>query len=288
MPTDTVEILKYMFEDWLGFLCLGRIKRPGKKWEQEFFLYPDILDDVDQWIQKYRDYDLYFCPHLLKEPNRKKEEACPSRVVWADLDECSPDKLGKCGEPLPSIVIQTSQTHYQAYWKLNTVYSPEDIENINHRVYETYRPEGCDACWALTHMMRLPNTVNHKRDKPFAMNTVASFGECTIKDFHRRLPFLKANKHPVPNVNMDSKPYCKFDPRQLRMFERHIWFDHVSPGKRSERVFELVRLAANQLKCNDAGVVKLLMEHPTLMDKFPDEEHRKSDIMRCLTKLKEN
>jgi hypothetical protein len=89
-------------------------------------------------------------------------------------------------------------------------------------------------------------------------------------------------------VNVDSKPYCKFGPRQLRMFERHIWFDHVPQGKRSERVFELVRLAANQLKCNDSGVIKLLMKHPTLIDKFSDEEHRKSDIMRCLAKLKEN
>jgi hypothetical protein len=275
-----------MFGSATGYLCLGRIKRPGKGFEQEFFRYPDILEDIDEWIRQYKEYDLYFCPHLLLNRRRNKEEACNSHIVWADLDDCSPDKLGKCGEPLPNIVVQTSKSHYQAYWKLKVARSPAIVENLNHRVYEAYKSEGCDSCWALTHMMRLPYTSNNKREKPFKMKTTIDWGFCTRKAINGKLPALIANESQVKAIDTNEKPFYKFNPKQMRMYERHIWFDPVPQGKRSERIFELVKIAINQLQCNDSGAIKLLMEHPVLIDKFPNEKDRFDDITRCLIKLR--
>jgi hypothetical protein len=275
-----------MFGSATGYLCLSRIKRPGKRYKQEFFHYPEILEDIDEWVQAHKDHDLYFCPHLLLNPRRKKEEACKSHIIWADLDECAPDKLGKYGEPLPNIVIQTSKSHYQAYWKLKLARKPAVIESLNHRVYEAYKSEGCDSCWALTHMMRLPYTLNHKREKPFKMKTMVDWGHCSRKSLDEQLPALIANESQIKAIDTSEKPFWKLEPKQMRMYERHIWFDHVPQGKRSERIYELVKLAINQLQCNDSGAIKLLMDHPVLIDKFPNKQDRLEDIKRCLIKLR--
>ena len=288
MSSNIVNILQYLFESGTGYLCLSRIKRPGKQYKEEFFDYPAILDDIDQWIQQYKGYDLYFCPHLLLNPERKKKEACKSHVVWADLDECSPDKLGKYGEPKPNIVVQTSKSHYQGYWKLKRARNPAVIENLNRRVYEAYKAEGCDSCWSLAHMMRLPYTINYKRAVPFRMKTTVDWGYCTLKALDIKLPALSANESKEVMINVKEKPFIKFDPKQLHMYERHLWFDTVPPGKRSERIYQLVKLAVNQMQCNDAGTIKLLKDHPVLMDKFPDEKDRFDDIVRCLIKIRRN
>ncbi|MGA9047951.1 MAG: hypothetical protein WB588_03065 [Dehalococcoidia bacterium] len=286
MSSSIVYIFQYLFGSETGYLCLGRIKRPGKGYKQEFFRYPEILEDIDEWVQDYQGYDLYFCPHLLFNPRRKKEEAGTSQIVWADLDDCSPDKLGKYGEPLPNIIIQTSQSHYQAYWKLKLARTPAVIEDLNHRIYEAYKLQGCDSCWALTHMMRLPYTLNHKREKPFKMKTIVDWGFCSRKALDGKLPALTTNKSQIKAIDTSEKPFCKFNAKQMRMYERHIWFDPIPQGKRSERIFELVKLAVNQLQCNDSGVIKLLMEHPVLIDKFPNKKDRCDDITRCLMKLR--
>lgn len=286
MASSIVELLQYMVSPAAGYLCLGRISRPGKDWQQEFFPYPDVLEDIDDWIQAHKDHDLYFCPHLLQSPKRKKEEALESHIVWADLDECSPDKLGKYNEPQPNIIVQTSKSHYQAYWKLKKARSPDTIENLNHRVYEAYKADGCDSCWTLAHMMRLPYTINHKRKVPFRMKTTVDWGYCTRKALDGALPAVVAGESQVKAIDTSERPFCKFNPKQMRMYERHLWFDPVPEGKRSERIYELVRLAIRQLQCNDSGVVELLMEHPVLIDKFPNKKDRFDDIARCVMKLR--
>jgi hypothetical protein len=220
-------------------------------------------------------------------PKRNKEEACTSQMVWADLDACSPKKLGKYNEPLPNIVIQTSECHYQAYWKFKVACSPVIIENLNHRIYEAYRSEGCDSCWALTHMMRLPNTLNHKREKPFKMKTIVDWEFCRRKALDGKLPALRANESKIKAIDTGETAFCKFTPEQMRIHDRQTWFEPVAQGKRSERIFELVKLAINQLHCNDSGAIKLLMGHPVLKDKFPNKKHRYNDITRCLIKIKE-
>lgn len=270
-----------------GYLCLGRITGPGKGWQQAFFRYPNVLEDIDDWIQEHKDNDLYFCPHLLLSPRRKKEEAIESHIVWADLDECSPDKLGKYGEPQPNIVIQTSKSHYQAYWKLKKARSPDIIENLNHRIYEAYRADGCDSCWSLTHMMRLPYTVNYKRAFPFKMKTTVDWDYYTLKALDSKLPALIVKQLKEVTINLKEKPLIKSDPRNMKMYEKHLWFDPVPQGRRSERIYQLVNLAVNQLQCNDSGVIDLLMKHPVLIDKFPDEKDRFDDIVRCLIKIKQ-
>ena len=286
MNSSIVEILRFMISPAVGYLCLGRIRRPGKGWQQEFFPYPDVLEDIDGWIHTHKDDDLYFCPHLLLSPRRKKEEAIESHIVWADLDECSPDKLGKYGEPQPNIVIQTSKSHYQAYWRLKAPRKPSTIENLNHRVYEAYKAEGCDSCWALAHMMRLPYTINRKRTIPFKMRTTVDWGCCTLKALDSKLPALIANESEEVTINVKEKPVIKIEPKHMKMYGKHLWFDPVPQGKRSERIYQLVKLAIDQLQCNDAGAIKLLMEHPVLIDKFPDEKDRFDDIVRCLMKIK--
>lgn len=160
------QFLLRIFGDLRGFLCLARISRlNGEGFAQTFFRYPDQLNEAVTWIEENLQeygFDLYLCPHLLKRAERKKEFALPSRVLWADLDECNPKNLGRYGEPKPQLVLQTSQGRWQAYWFLKQPTAPERVEEMNHRIAIAYKDCGCDqGGFDLTQLLRLP-TLNWK------------------------------------------------------------------------------------------------------------------------------
>jgi hypothetical protein len=161
------QFLRRIFRDSRGYLCLARISRlNGLGFSQFFYRYPDELDQAVEWIEENRQgygMDIYYCPHLLKRPERKKEFALPSLVLWADLDECHPKNLGKFGEPKPQLVLQTSEGRWQAYWILKSAVKPEVAEEFNHRIAVAYRDFGCDqGGFDLTQLLRVP-TLNWKR-----------------------------------------------------------------------------------------------------------------------------
>lgn len=161
------QFLRRIFRDSRGYLCLARISRlNGAGFNQFFYRFPDELDKAVEWIEANRQeygFDLYLCPHLLKKPERKKEFALPSLVLWADLDECHPKHLGKYGEPKPQLVLQTSEGRWQAYWILKQPLEPAKVEEFNHRIALSYKEFGCDqGGFDLTQLLRLP-TLNWKR-----------------------------------------------------------------------------------------------------------------------------
>lgn len=161
------DFLRRIFGDLRGYLCLARVSRlNGAGFTQFFFRYPEQLDEAVEWVDENRQgygFDLYFCAHLLKRPVRTKEFALPSRILWADLDECHPRNMGKYGEPKPQLVLQTSQGRWQAYWFLQKPTAPERVEEMNRRISIAYRDCGCDKNgWDLSQLLRLP-TLNWKR-----------------------------------------------------------------------------------------------------------------------------
>lgn len=161
------QFLRRIFRDSRGYLCLARISRLNGKgpFEQFFYRYPDELDQAVAWIEESNTVgmDLYFCVHLLKRQQRRKEDALPCTVLWADLDECDPKHLGKYGEPQPQLVVQSSEGHWQAYWLLKKPVAPQIAEEFSHRIALAYREFGADLSGHdLTQLLRLP-TFNWKR-----------------------------------------------------------------------------------------------------------------------------
>lgn len=144
-----------------GYLCLARSSTT--EWEEEFFRYPEELPKAIEYANRYYQYNLYFCPQLLKAKRRVKQNVSVAPVMWSDLDDCSPDEL----KVQPSIVIESSPNRYQAYWLLeNELMDPFDVEDLCRRFAYFYKDKGVDSSgWDLTQLLRIPYSSNFKYKK---------------------------------------------------------------------------------------------------------------------------
>jgi hypothetical protein len=151
------------------------------EWQETIFKYPDDLDDAASYIARlYIGWDVYFCPTVLRLPKRIKENIDASRVAWADLDTCEPERL----LVPPTLVIKTSRGRFQAFWKFNNPQHALDIEEINKRIAYRHKDEGCDTGWALTKYLRIPNTINHKYGTISDVTVVSASGpQYELADF---------------------------------------------------------------------------------------------------------
>lgn len=205
--------------------------------------------------------------------------------MWADLDDCHPDKLGKFGEPLPNILVHTSKTHWQAYWLLGEELLPADYEMLNRRIALGYAKEGCDqGGWDITQLLRVPLTYNHKKEKPWYIEyEVRDSSPSLYMDFHLRLPLLPS-EFEIAKITGDMSYLRSL--KSMTLAERLLWEKEVPEGERSEQVFRLIRMLKENFGFGDGLVLRELMEHPVLTDKFPSPKGRKQDIVRCLKKVK--
>jgi len=280
-----------------GFICLGSLFRHQtsstyKGWQETFFKYPDQLEDLNQTVETWlrmENLEIYFCPHLLYTHQRKKELAMPGHVVWADLDECPISKLEKFGEPMPNLSVKSSKDRFQVYWLVDHDIPPAAYENLNQRIAHGYKEDGCDQCWALTHMMRVPFTYNWKRGVPWFITHTLMYGtdnkpfKFEVSSLERYLPQIQAlDLLDNPEIEYGDMKGCLGD-----MTERQsrLWSMVIAQGERSEAVFRMIAFLKRH-GFGDGRVIEELMEHPVLKDKWPDEGRRREDIERCILKLK--
>lgn len=170
--TDLFELIFGHNSGWVCLAVIHDIRKPGKSeqgFEQVFYRWPEQQGEIAAWIDSLKDRDCYFCPHLLAEPHRKKDFALPGHTIYADLDSCGPENLGRYGEPGPSIVVQSSPARWQAFWLLRDDVEPDKYEELNRRIALGYKDEGCDqGGWDLTQLLRIPGTT-HNKGRPFVV-----------------------------------------------------------------------------------------------------------------------
>lgn len=161
-----------------GYLAVS--SKTGSNWKDYFFTK---LPDVLKWVSDNRnDSDLYFCITTLKNPKRVKENVQPSRYLWQDLDESDPRKLPE--NLKPSIAWESSSDRFQAIWKLNTLYSAEDIEKLNQKLAAAVKADR--GSWILTKVLRIPGTKNFKyASKPEVKLLWLDGPEYTYKELER-------------------------------------------------------------------------------------------------------
>jgi ribosomal protein S25 len=165
MPTEEsilrIQFFEYVFEDESGYVCLA-LGTPRKSQKdgfyQEFFKWPEQKQQITEFIEGARTKNVWFGINLLEKPERIKENCQPTKIVWADLDACHPDTI----EPRPSVVIESSPNRFQALWKLSESVASTVAEEYSKRIYNRYRDAGVDSGWALTKLLRVPFTLNHK------------------------------------------------------------------------------------------------------------------------------
>lgn len=148
-----------LFQDDEGYLCLAAKSVGSEVMQEQFFAWPKFKEQALNWIDRLTpSCNMYYCTSLLEKPVRKKHNALPGRIVWADLDFCKITDLNI----IPSITIQTSPGKLQGIWRLTEQVSAVDAENANRRLAYAFRDKGCDVSgWDLTQLLRIPTTFNH-------------------------------------------------------------------------------------------------------------------------------
>lgn len=239
----------------------------NNSWKQTSVRYPDDLDFVDEFCRtRKRTHHLYFCPTLLTNNKRVKQNVQTSRVLWADLDECPPEAM----LIKPSLVVESSPGRYHAYWRLNKLESALDVQRVNKRIAYFHEAEGCDTSgWDLTQLLRIPGTLNQKGMNlhPVKIHDADNNAIYSLSDFDQ-YPALKAEgfePKPMPTVAEAGSPAeasitgletlikhgNKIPPQAWSLFEKK-----PQPQRRSHNLWALQQmLFAADLTDNEVFIV---------------------------------
>lgn len=120
-------------------------------------------------------FDIYFCPNAFDGPQRRSALALPSRYAWCDIDDADPDAY----DPQPSILWETSPNRFQGLWLCRKTSPASIAQQISRNIWE--KDGGDKGGWSITKMLRLPGTINHKREYQKPVVTLRVFDERPIK-----------------------------------------------------------------------------------------------------------
>ncbi len=166
-----------------GYLCIAILNPHNKKEMQtKWFSYPDELALALFAVDDFKDtHNVYFCPQLFSEKERKKEYVKHAPNVWADLDTCAPEKL----IVEPSVIVESSPGRYHAYWVMDDYeINPLEMEDLSKRIAYHHAGDGADKSgWDLTQLLRVPNTRNLKYTDAFVSIISAKKKYYRISDF---------------------------------------------------------------------------------------------------------
>ncbi len=122
--------------------------------------------------------EVYLGMALYAGQKRLEAQAVLFPVLYADLD----GGTIPASVPEPTITILSSPGRRQCFWKLNCPAQREKALDLNRRLARVCRadPSGWDA----TQVLRIPGTLNHKREG-FLVATEAARGVTyQVEDFH--------------------------------------------------------------------------------------------------------
>ncbi len=161
---DTLDFLHFVITaEKGGWLPICSSLPDGSGWRQYWRAWPDDSDSTALLIQGLTDEGLnvFYSSHLFTERDSHKKFAMDTCTIQVDLDHAIPSSA-----PLPpSLLLNSSDHRFQAYWKLNQWIPAEELEKISRRV--SWGIDKADhSGWSLGHMMRVPNTKNWKYNPP--------------------------------------------------------------------------------------------------------------------------
>lgn len=136
---------------------------PGRtrKMMPYYYRWPEELDQAIADIRGWQDsFDVYFTAYLYKTIRGTKDLVLPTRTIQADLDGADIRALPIAA----SVLVETSPRRYQGYFVLRETRSISEHEQFSQRV--SHAIPDCDVGgWSLGHLMRVPTTLSHKRDR---------------------------------------------------------------------------------------------------------------------------
>jgi hypothetical protein len=158
---DSRSFFESVFGEGAGYATIVTKDARNNPTVQKFFSYPDELDGMVEYTDRFKNEDVYFSPILFYEERRIRENAKCVSVVYADADACPPEKF----IIKPSISVQTSPDRWHTYWILDRAYDPTEVAMMSKKVAYGHQKDGCDLSgWNPTKLLRVPGTKNAKYD----------------------------------------------------------------------------------------------------------------------------
>lgn len=156
---NTEDFLETILGNSAGYATIVTKDAKGAPTVQKFFSYPDELEEMSAYAELHKNEDVYFSPIVYYEQRRIRENAKAVAVIYADADTCNPENFWV----KPSVVVETSEKRWHAYWVLDVVSEPNRVAMLAKQIAYAHKDQGCDVSgWNPTKLLRVANTSNLK------------------------------------------------------------------------------------------------------------------------------
>lgn len=197
----TADFFSAIYGDARGLATIVTKGASGDLTEQKFFEYPEQLEAMVAHCNIHAREDIYYSPILFNSPRRIKENAKTVHVVYADADTCAPENF----LVEPSISVQTSGDRWHTYWILDAEKDPQDVALLAKKIAYAHSHLGCDKSgWNTTKLLRVPNSVNCKREEKFTVTATTNGAIYTMDDL--TLHYGDVQVEPIRELSLDPLP----------------------------------------------------------------------------------
>lgn len=188
--------------------------------------------DIPQWLEEHSHLDIYFCPHGFNRRSRTVDEAVPPQLLWADLDEVSPELIPD--KLKPTYAFQSSEGRFVGLWVITD--KPMTLE-LNKRLNAHICPES-HSSWIFTKALRMPGTMNRKYKPPQKVRILWTDGpKYTFSKLDKLLPNLDEGEVSGNSAREIFNKYRKWIPVAI---QREMFGTTAVPGKRSEMMWKIM------------------------------------------------
>lgn len=225
----------------------------------------EILAKYNRW-----DWDQYFCPNMFCEPKRQKKLARDTRHALCDVDEADPFAF----KPHPSMVWETSPSRFQAIWIWDEKLTPLEAEAHSRAL--TYRHHGDKNGWPINKLLRMPGSINHKKeyDEPFVR--FIHYDEQPIKTRPKSFAIEGRSYSAKPLVlDFDHKAHkcldvvkkyrSKLDPKARALIRDKKAYE----PNRSDQIFHMV-VGLHEVGATIDEIASVIWDSPYFQSKYPD------------------
>jgi len=217
-------LLQRIWGETDGWAAIARTTHEEGSFRQKFYKYPGqlhlLISDLEVW-SKWAS--VYFCPALLKEQKKTKENVIESRVIWIDYDRSDIESV----QPRPTLCWRTSKGKHQAVWLLKEPVSPRRGEETNK--YMAYQLDGDTGSWDMHHYLRMPGSKNFKYDPPqngkLLWDDGPSYDIEDLEPTKQDIEYIKEelNTPNIPNIPNALPTYQEVITREGKKIPRTVW-----------------------------------------------------------------
>lgn len=246
------------------------------------------LSNTNGLLEKYNrwDWDQYFCPNMFSKPLRQKPFARDTRLAWCDIDEADYSTF----KPHPSVIWETSPERFQALWILDKKHSPIDAETHSRAL--TYRHHGDKNGWPINKLLRIPGSINHKKDYDEPFVKLLHYDDKPIKSRPKHFVIKGRSYSAKPLVlDFDHKAHkradvvkkyrAKLDPKARALMRDK----KVYEGNRSDQIFHMI-VGLHEVGATVDEIASVIWDSPYFQDKYPDNlDALDGELSRIMAKI---